>query len=113
METLIDLIMPWQDTVFAVGIWIFAFALIPTIKARDKPAFPTSLLTGTVMGIFAFTYATLSLWYSALSALVLSIMWFALAALAAAVFYLSLKYYYDPAYEEPPPVFREVFPKTQ
>ena len=83
METSLDIIMlwimPWQDKVIAIGQWLFVIALIPTIKARDKPALSTSLMTGTILGVFAFTFTTLSLWISALSTLLVSGMWFILA----------------------------------
>jgi len=70
----------WQDIVIAVGQWIFAIALIPALRAKgkDKPPISTSLLTGTILIIFAFTFFTLNLWNAAVSALVVSVCWFTL-----------------------------------
>ena len=58
---------------------MFIIALLPSIFSKDKPAIATSLITGTVLTIFAFTFATLSLWLSAVSTMFVSIVWFILA----------------------------------
>lgn len=51
----------WQDIVLTTGSVLFLLALIPTILGPTKPAPFTSLLTGTVLLVFAGTYATLGL----------------------------------------------------
>ena len=71
--------MVWQDIVLSIGAWLFIIALIPSIKGKDKPPVSTSILTGSVLAVFALTYATLELWLSVLSTGVLSLAWFLLA----------------------------------
>ena len=72
--------MTWQDIVLSIGQWIFVIALLPSVFGKDKPAFSSSLITGAVLAVFAFTFATLSLWVSAFSTSLVSITWFVLAA---------------------------------
>jgi len=71
--------MAWQDVVFSIGQWIFIIALLPSVFGKDKPAFSSSVITGSVLGVFALTFATLSLWVSAFSTTLVSITWFVLA----------------------------------
>lgn len=71
--------MTWQDVIIAAGQWIFLIALLPSIFGKDKPALATSILTGIVLAILAFTYATLSLWISTISAVLVSGAWLTLA----------------------------------
>jgi len=71
--------MPWQDIVFSVGSLIFVFALIPTLRSKEKPAFTTSFITALVLSIFALTYITLSLWGSAFFQGCTAACWFLLA----------------------------------
>ncbi len=71
--------MVWQDIVIFVGQWIFVIAIIPTILGREKPALSTSIVTGTVLVIFALTYATLDLLLSAVASSIISAAWFILA----------------------------------
>ena len=71
--------MQWQDWVFSVGQWIFIIALIPTIRGKQKPELSTSVITGIILAVFAFTYYTLSLLVSALSTSLVSTAWFILA----------------------------------
>ena len=71
--------MHWQDYVITTGLIIFGVALIPSVIGKDKPALSTSLITGTVMVIFAATYVTLHLWFSAISQLLTSLVWLTLA----------------------------------
>jgi hypothetical protein len=71
--------MPWQDWVLAVGSFIFAVALYPSIKSPDKPALSTSASTAAVLGVFAVTYVTLSLWMAAFTVTLTGIMWTILA----------------------------------
>lgn len=71
--------MHWQDIVFSIGQWIFIVALIPSVLSKDKPALSSSLLTGTVLAVFAVTYLSLSLWFSGATTILVSGMWFTLA----------------------------------
>ena len=71
--------MSWQDIVFSIGQWIFIVALIPLLFSTDKPALSSSLMTGTVLAVFAFTYSTLSLWTASVSTVLSAGAWFILA----------------------------------
>ena len=71
--------MIWQDIVLSIGQWVFAIALLPSVFGKDKPALVSSLITGSVLTVFAFTFATLSLWISAISTVLVSLIWFVLA----------------------------------
>jgi hypothetical protein len=69
----------WQDIVLAIGSFVFALALIPSIISKDKPALWTSLLTGSVLFVFTVTYATLSLWYATVTTAFSASLWVVLA----------------------------------
>ncbi len=71
--------MVWQDIVFFVGQWVFIIALIPTLRAKEKPQISTSLVTSATLFVFAVTYFTLGLWLSAIVAALISIAWLTLA----------------------------------
>lgn len=69
----------WQDYVFALGSLVFVVALIPSIRSVDKPALTSSLLTGSILLVFALTYVTMDLWYACATTLATSACWFTLA----------------------------------
>lgn len=69
----------WQDIILAVGSLIFAVALVPSIMSSDKPALGTSVTTGLVLTVFAFTYFSLSLWYAAVTTAITGLLWIILA----------------------------------
>lgn len=71
--------MLWQDWVLTAGSALFAFALLPSVLGKDKPAVSTSFMTGTVLLIFAFVYWTLSLWISTITTVITAILWLTLA----------------------------------
>lgn len=71
--------MIWQEAVFAVGSLLFSVALLPTLRAPSKPALSTSLMTGSILLVFAFAYATLDLWYAAATGSVTAGIWLTLA----------------------------------
>ena len=71
--------MLWQDWVITLGSLIFVLALFPSVLGKDKPALSTSLMTGTVLVIFALVYLTLSLWTSAVTTFLTGTLWFILA----------------------------------
>ncbi len=72
-------LMPWQDWIFTIGQIIFIFALIPTIRGKDKPAFSTSLISTLIILTFSATYFSLELWGSAIFALINAVCWGILA----------------------------------
>ena len=71
--------MHWQDIVLSVGQYIFVIALLPSVFGKDKPALSSSLLTGTVLGVFTVVYATLGLWNSTIASTLVTATWFLLA----------------------------------
>lgn len=71
--------MLWQDWVFGVGAIIFAAALVPSILGKDKPSLATSIPTGTILMVYAFTQASLSLWFAAVTSVLAGVLWFTLA----------------------------------
>jgi hypothetical protein len=71
--------MLWQDWVFSVGTWVFAIALVPTIRGKEKPPLWTSIPTAIFLTLFAFTYFSLTLWLSAFSSLLTATTWYILA----------------------------------
>lgn len=71
--------MHWQDIVLSVGQYIFVIALLPSVFGKDKPALSSSLLTGTVLGVFTAVYATLGLWSSTIASTLVTATWFLLA----------------------------------
>jgi hypothetical protein len=70
----------WQDTVLTIGTMIFIIALLPSVFGSAKPAAMTSLMTGTVLAIFAVTYTMLPdpLWFAAVTTATTSTVWFVL-----------------------------------
>lgn len=66
----------WQDVVLTLGSVIFLVALIPTIVGSAKPAPLTSLSTGTVLVVFAITYATLDLRFASVVTGATGLAWF-------------------------------------
>ena len=71
--------MVWQDWILTTGSILFIIALAPSVFSKDKPALTTSLLTGTVLAVFAFVYGTLHLWLAATTTSITSFTWFILA----------------------------------
>lgn len=71
--------MPWQDYVLTAGAWIFIIALIPAIRGKEKPPASTSIITGSILAVYALVYSTLGLWISVISTAALSLSWFILA----------------------------------
>jgi hypothetical protein len=65
----------WQDILLAVGSLFLAAALLPSIFSKDKPALWTSLLTGSVLAVFTFVYASLSLWYATFTTGLTAVLW--------------------------------------
>lgn len=57
--------MNWQDIVIAVGTVIIVLGVLPSIFSDDKPALATCAITATIVFIFALTFLTLELWFTA------------------------------------------------
>jgi len=68
----------WQDWIFTIGSLIFVLALIPAIKAKEKPPVKTSLSTGLVLLAFVCCYISLELWLSVISGSLTATCWFIL-----------------------------------
>ena len=71
--------MQWQDIVLGVGQIIFFLALIPSIRSEDKPALSSSIITGTVLLVYAVVFASLSLWFTLITDVITTISWYILA----------------------------------
>jgi hypothetical protein len=56
-----------QDLILTAGSIIFIAALIPSMTGKAKPALSTSVLTGSVLLVFAGVYVILHLWFSGLT----------------------------------------------
>ena len=67
--------MNWQDIVFTVGSFIFAVALIPTIRAKEKPPALTSAVTFLVLVAFVVCYKSLGYYVSMASGMLTAICW--------------------------------------
>jgi hypothetical protein len=71
--------MTWQDLVYSIGQWVFIVALLPSVFSKNKPAFVSSLTTGTVLLVYVFTMASLNLWVSSASTSITCLVWYILA----------------------------------
>lgn len=69
----------WQDLVLGAGQLAFAVALIPALRAAEKPPLGTSVSTALLMVVFAGAYLSLGLVSGAGMALVMAALWGALA----------------------------------
>ncbi len=67
--------MEWQDAVFAVGGFILAATVLPTLLSDDKPAWPTSISLAVILGVYTALFATLNLELAAAGAALQSILW--------------------------------------
>lgn len=67
--------MEWQDAVFAVGGFILAATVLPTLLSDDKPAWPTSLSLAVILGVYTALFATLHLELAAAGAALQSVLW--------------------------------------
>ncbi len=69
--------MLWQDVVFTFGQLVFFISLIPTILAKEKPAFLTWRGTSVVLTIYIPTLWTLGLYVSVVFTIILTSAWWA------------------------------------
>ncbi|OGG80471.1 hypothetical protein A3A39_04200 [Candidatus Kaiserbacteria bacterium RIFCSPLOWO2_01_FULL_54_13] len=66
----------WQDWLVGTVQWVFTIALLFTILDKTKkPPLSTAILTSIGIGIVAITFATLDLWWSFVSAAIMSFEW--------------------------------------
>lgn len=72
--------MIWQDIVLMVGGFGFAVALVPALRAKEKPPKRTSGVTGGILLVFAITYGTLGLWLAFSATLITATAWLWLLA---------------------------------
>lgn len=71
--------MAWQDLAFVIGNIFFVFALIPSLKSKNKPSFYTSFPSTLILLVFAISLASLELWASAMATLTVASLWGILA----------------------------------
>lgn len=71
--------IPWQDWVFSFGNIFLFIALIPSIRSEQKPALGTSIPTALVLTSFAISFASLSLWFGAVTVALAACGWYILA----------------------------------
>jgi hypothetical protein len=71
--------MSWQDVVMAVGQFVFFVALIPTIKAKEKPALSTCVVTAVILTAYIPTLWTLGLYISMSSTVLIAGGWWTLS----------------------------------
>jgi hypothetical protein len=69
----------WQDKVIAGCQLLFFFAMLPSIRSKDKPALATSLMNCILVSVIVFCFVTLGLWFSVATALPAAGCWLVLA----------------------------------
>ncbi len=66
----------WQDWVIMMVQIVFAISLLPTIlHPTQKPTFSTAIMTVACICLMALVYATLTLWFATIMALVNGLLW--------------------------------------
>ncbi|MBI4093429.1 hypothetical protein HY417_00540 [Candidatus Kaiserbacteria bacterium] len=66
----------WQDWLITSVQWIFTISLLLIIRDKDKkPPFLPSIITSVGVYLISFAFATLGLWLSFLSALIMATEW--------------------------------------
>ena len=71
--------MQWQDWAMSIGAFAILLSLVPTIRGDQKPALTTSVMSVVILGLFAFTMATLGLWLSSIANVGICFAWAVLA----------------------------------
>jgi hypothetical protein len=69
----------WQDVVLAAGNIFFCFTLLPALRHPGRPPLLTCIPTGIALLAGAFVFATLHLWFTALTQTITGLQWLALA----------------------------------
>lgn len=65
----------WQDVLLSACILGFNIALLPTLFSRHKPHASTGIMTAFFQLVAFVVYISLSLWYSAIMAMINAILW--------------------------------------
>ena len=71
--------MIWQDIVFTLGGFAFGIALLPALRAAEKPPLLTSTLTAGILYLYSATMVSLDLRAGAVATVVTALMWTGLA----------------------------------
>lgn len=71
--------MNWQDLIFAIGSISFSIALIPAVRAFEKPPVKTSAVTGFWLTVFGITYIAMAFYFAAVTTLISAGLWWTLA----------------------------------
>lgn len=84
MATLHDLLLlvgyaRWQDLALSAGNVFFCVTLIPMLRHSDRPPLLTCIPTGLALLAGGCIFATLHLWFTALTQAVTGLQWLALA----------------------------------
>jgi len=69
----------WQDYALSIIFSIFCFTLIPMLLAPEKPPLKSSIPTGLLLISAAAVYATLHLWFSTITQIIVGCQWLILA----------------------------------
>lgn len=67
-----------QDAIMTCGQFIFAFSLIPTIRAKEKPAWTTCLMSSIVLTVYVPTLLSLGLIVSTIATVLVAAGWWTL-----------------------------------
>lgn len=65
----------WQDLVLTAAGVVFCIALLPSLKAEEKPALKTCAITAVTLYIMAAVDLTLGLWFTSACTFVTGILW--------------------------------------
>jgi hypothetical protein len=69
----------WQDYALSFTGLVFIISLFPSVFSKDKPAFTTSLITCSGIAINMLAFATLKLWFTFITNVILFCLWATLA----------------------------------
>lgn len=68
----------WQDVMLSVGNIFFCFTLIPLLRQPERPPLLTCIPAGLALLAGGFVFATLHLWFTALTQTITGLQWLAL-----------------------------------
>ena len=68
----------WQDMLIAIGSWILALSLIPSIIELKTPDWKTCLITAPILTSFVISFYTLNLKNSAMATFAAAFCWWIL-----------------------------------
>jgi hypothetical protein len=71
--------MHWQDYTISIAQIFIIFSLFITVRGKNKPERATCKMNTVLVFIIATSLLTLHLWFSALTAYAVSLMWVILA----------------------------------